>query len=321
MERRFLAFFTLTAILLTGLVFGVNCYVDPFARWAAPGPTIFVGADGVDRTPAYTLNRRLFKLIAFDRWVAEHPGTVPSLLIGDSTTNQIDAEDLTRLTGQPWYSLAYGGAGLAETIDLVDLVLDRYPAARIVWGVPFNRLIAGAENDIPRTIGMAEAPFRHMLTFESLQASYLVLRSTWLGIGFDDPKMDTGDQDIVTYQLSRARSEIAGRPWPDDEVARLTATLERARQRGLPVTLFSPPVHPRAAELFRRDFAERYARYLAFLDRHCVIDFNDADHAADWPAELFLDSSHLTTQYKPLLEQALAQALRSTCIGPLTASR
>ncbi|WP_191062578.1 hypothetical protein, partial [Geminicoccus harenae] len=313
MERRFLAFFALTATLLTGLTFGVNCYVDPFGRWAAPGPTAFMGADGIDRTPAYTLNRRLFKLIAFDRWVAEHPDIVPSLLIGDSTTNQIDALDLTSHTGQPWYSLAYGGASLGETIDLVDLVLDRYPAARIVWGVPFSRLIAGAENDIPRTVDMAQAPLRHMLTFESLQASYLVLRSTWLGIGFDDPKMDTGDQDIVTYQLSRARSEIAGRPWPDDEVARLTATLERARQRGVPVTLFSPPVHPRTAELFRQDFAERHARYLALLGQHCVVDFNDAAHHADWPAELFLDSSHLTQQHKPMLAQALAQALQSAC--------
>ncbi|HWL70481.1 MAG TPA: hypothetical protein VNS22_19165 [Geminicoccus sp.] len=65
---------------------------------------------------------------------------------------------------------------------------------------------------------------------------------------------------------------------------------------------FNPPVHPRAAELFRRDFAQRHARYLALVDQHCMFDFNDTDHGADWPTELFLDSSHLTSQHQPLLE-------------------
>ncbi|WP_191059381.1 hypothetical protein [Geminicoccus harenae] len=315
MERRFLAFFVLTATLLTGLTFGVNCYVDPFGRWAAVDESTVAGR------PAYTLNRRLFKLIAFDHWMTGRAGEEVSVLIGDSTTNQIDADDLTRLTGRPWYNLAYGGAGLAETIDLVEHVMERHPLAQIVWGVPFARLVAGAENEIPHTIDMVDAPLRHMLTFESLHASYLVLRATWLGIGFEDPRMDTGDQDIVTYQLSRARSEIAGRPWPDQELAKLAATVEKAQDRGVSIVLLSPPVHPRTAEFYRTSFAERHARYLALLDRHCVINFNEADHRADWPAQMFVDASHLTTEHKPLLTEDLAQALGVACAKPLIAAR
>jgi len=315
MERGFLAFFTLTAVLLTGLTFGVNCYVDPFGRWAA------VDESSVAGKPAYTLNRRLFKLIAFDHWMADHAGERVSVLIGDSTTNQIDADDLTRLTRRPWYNLAYGGAGLAETIDLVAYVMNRHPLTQIVWGLPFARLIAGAENDIPRTIDMVGTPLRHMLTFESLHASYLVLRATWLGIGFEDPKMDTGDQDIVTYQLSRARSEIAGRPWPGEELVSLEDTLEEAQDRGVSVVLLNPPVHPRTTELYRTSFAERYAGYLTLLERHCVIDFDQAAHRAAWPARMFLDASHLTIEYKPLLTRALAQALGVPCARPLLTAR
>ena len=92
MERKFLAFFSLTAVVLAVGMAGLNWYVDPFARHAAVN-------DGFDRAPAYTLNRRLFKMIAFERWMDEHPGEVPSIVIGDSTANQIDDEALTQLTG------------------------------------------------------------------------------------------------------------------------------------------------------------------------------------------------------------------------------
>jgi hypothetical protein len=306
MERRFLALFTATALLLVGGMLGMNWYVDPFARRASL-------ADGFDREPAYTLNRRLFKLIAFDRWMAEHQDRAPSLLIGDSTANQISAAELTKLTGRPWYSLAFGGAGLQETIEMVDHVLQHYPVAEIAWGIPFARMIGDVEGDMPRSIDMAAAPMRHMLTYEALQASMLVLRATWLGIPFEDPKLDTGDQDVVTYQLSRTRTELAGRPWPGEELARLTNLLEQARRRGIPVTLFSPPVHPRTNDLFAADFADRYARYQDFLSGHCLIDFNDPLHRQDWSAELFSDSSHLAREHRSLLARALVKALPTAC--------
>ncbi len=311
MERRFLTLFAATALLLVGGMFGINCYVDPFARWASP-------ADGFERAPAYTLNRRLFKLVAFDRWMAEHQGQPPSLLIGDSTANQISAAELTKLTGRPWYSLAFGGAGLHETIEMVDHVLQHYPVAEIAWGIPFARMVGDVEGDMPRSIDMAAAPMRHMLTYEALQASMLVLRATWLGIPFDDPKLDTGDQDVVTYQLSRTRTELAGRPWPEEELARLTGLLEQARRRGIPVTLFSPPVHPRTNDLFTADFADRYARYQRFLSGHCLIDFNKPSPRQEWRAELFSDSSHLAFEHRSLLTRALARALPAACAEPTT---
>lgn len=315
MERRFFACFTITALVLASLVGATNWYVDPFARRAALH-------DGFERDPAYTLNRRLFKLIAFERWLADHDGEPPALIIGDSTANQIDAEQMSRLTGRPWYSLAFGGAGLTETIELAKHVLERrFPVREIVWAVPFARLIGGVPSDMPRSIAMAAAPWRHTFTFEALHASFLVMRATWLGIGFEDPKLDTGGQDIVTYQLSRARTEMAGRPWPEEELAALSTTIAQARLRGLRVTLLSPPLHPRMADLFANGFRSRHARYRSFLEEHCRLDFNDPAQRRDWPPEFFADSSHLAQAYKPRLAQALAQALKTPCTRSQTAGR
>ncbi|HEX2525916.1 MAG TPA: hypothetical protein VHL31_06370 [Geminicoccus sp.] len=306
MERKFLAVFAATALFLAGCMVGLNWYVDPFARHASVD-------DGFDRGPAYTLNRRLFKLIAFDRWMAEHQGGPPSLVIGDSTANQLDDEALTAITGRPWYSMAFGGAGLNEMTELADYVLDNYPVKEIVWGVPFTRMMGDVESDMPRSIEMANSPWKHMFTYEALQASLLVLRSTWTGVGFNDPALDTGGEDVVTYQLSRTKTEMSGRPWPAKELAALAQTLARAEERGIPVTILIPPVHPRTAEMFRQDFADRYAQYREFLAPYCVVDFTTPEEASRWPAAMFGDSVHLSRRDKPLLTEALGRALPAPC--------
>ncbi|WP_159718310.1 hypothetical protein [Geminicoccus flavidas] len=307
MERQFLASFILSAAAIAAFVFGVNLYIDPYARWARPSADdMLVDVDGFDRTPAYTLNRRLFKLIAFERWAAGSANGGLSILVGDSTINQVDAGELTWRTNQPWYNLAYGGAGLDETIDLVEYVIENHDVEEIVWGLPFNRFISGAPNDIPRTIEMAISPIRHMMTIESLEASYLVLRTNWFGIEFNDPRLDTGDEDIVTYQLSRSRAEIAGRPWPAGLVRRLDAMIRRAERRGVEVVVFCPPVHPRTQAMYEVEFPGRYVRYLNLMSAYDAIDLNDPEHRADWPAELFADSNHLHEVYKPRLVRELA---------------
>lgn len=310
MERHFLAACLTSAAFLAGAMLAANTYVDPYARWAPPGKEgMIVDANGFDRTPAYTLNRRLFKVISFERWMAENEDGPPSILIGDSTANQISARDLTALTHRPWFSLAYGGATLAESIDLVDFVINRYEVKEIAWALPFNRFISGAPNEMPRTVEMADAPTRHMMTVETLQASYLVLRQNWLGVGFDDPKLDTGGEDVVTYQLSRAAAEIAGRPWPADLVKRLDATIRRAKRRGIDVVIFAPPVHPRTQVMYEAEFPDRLQQYLDLLSDHNAVDFNDPEHCADWPAELFVDPYHLTPDLKPRLAQELAASM------------
>lgn len=309
MERHFLAACLTSAALLAGAVLAANTYVDPYARWAPPGKDgMIVDANGFDRSPAYTLNRRLFKVIAFERWMAENENGPPSILIGDSTANQISARELTSLTKKPWFSLAYGGATLAESIDLVDYVINRYDVQEIAWALPFNRFISGAPNEMPRTIEMADAPVRHMMTVETLQASYLVLRQNWFGVGFDDPKLDTGGQSALEYQLGRSLTEIAGRPWPADLVERLDAAIARAKARGIEVLIFAPPVHPRTQAMYEGKFPGRFLRYLDLMWSHNAIDFNDPEHCVDWPAELFVDPYHLAEDHKPLLARALARA-------------
>ena len=302
MERRFLAYFAVAAVVLTGSVFALNVWVDPFARWASPD-------DGFDREPAYTLNRRIFKLVAFERWMKNRTGLPPSLIVGDSTANQIDAGLLSKLTGHPWYSLAYGGAGLEENAKLLDWVLENYPVRRVVWNVPFTRMVGDVPGDMARSIAMANEPIRHTLTYEALQGSLLVMRQTWLGIRFDDPTLNTGKQDAVTYNLSRTRTELAGRPWPDAELSHLAKTLELAKQKGVEVTFMNPPVHPRAQAMYDQDFPDRYARYAAFFLAYSGIDLSQPVCGHDWPEPLFHDAAHLKPEDKHLLTEALAQAL------------
>lgn len=60
--------------------------------------------------------------VARVRAYEQDPGT--RLMIGDSRLAHIDPAQVEELTGQSWQNLAFGGASLRESIDLVNYVLD-----------------------------------------------------------------------------------------------------------------------------------------------------------------------------------------------------
>jgi hypothetical protein len=311
MHRLFFVSFAATAGLLIAAVLGVGLWVDPYGHFRA------TDSDGLDRQPAYFLNRALFKVVELKRVMADaaQRGEKVNLVVGDSTSNQIDPDIVAGAVGGRWLNMSYGKATLQENIDLLDQVIGRYPVGEVVWNVPFDRVqnyLIANKNEMPRAWKMASEPWLHLFTFESLRASWYVLRKHWFDVDFGDPDLGLRDAERVAYDLYSARVELQGVPWPDEFVAKRDDVEQLAERNGVPISYSRMPVHPEMVNLYRTLLAEHYNRYQELFAGRCMFDL-DAARPGGWMPDQFRDSVHLKAEYRLELSQRFAAACDHPC--------
>lgn len=308
MQRLFLGSFLASVLLLAGLVMAVGRVVDPFGFFVPDSPDL-------DRSPAYTLNRSLFRTIEFNRLSQELAarGEQMNVIVGDSTSNQIDQDTVSAATGETWFNYSYGQATLLENIALLESLLEGdYPIRRIVWSLAFPRLRNNDKDEMSRSLQMARHPLWHLFTFESLRGSYYVLRKAWFGLDFTDAQLDLEQDERVEYFVYRMEVDLRGVGWPEEMFATIARLERRAEAKGIDFAYAIMPTHPRTRELFSTVFADRYARYLDFLDQRCTFDLRDRPEGL-WPDGMFHDAVHLAAPYRPLLSRQFAQAVQRPC--------
>lgn len=319
MARLFLAAFAGVSLLLAALVFAVDYTVDPYGHFAETyDPYPHAPSDG-SRSPAYMLNRGLFKLIHLDKFMAEAAarGEAVQLVVGDSLGKQVDPTLLATATGRPWFNLAFGGANLDENSLLIEHLIARNGEngeriERIVWNFPFTRIRLQPKDEVTRALAVKDRAHAHLFTFESLRATTLNLRKRWFGIDVTDPVRDLPVDELVAYNIRRFQVDTEGMAWPGAMLERVAAVTEKAVAAGIEVVFLVVPVHPDLQAVFERDFPDRFARYRAFLDGRCVIDLTP-DAATRWPATLFRDDIHLADPHILTLTRAVEAALAQGC--------
>jgi hypothetical protein len=319
MARLFLAAFAGVSLLLAAQVFAVDYGIDPYGHFTETHDNYpYEPSDG-SRSPAYMLNRSLFKLVHLDKFMAAAAarGEAVQLVVGDSLGKQVDPTILAAATGAPWFNLAFGGANLDENRLLIEHLIERNGQngeriERIVWNFPFTRIRLNPKDEVTRALAVKDRPIAHLFTFESLRATAYVLRKRWFGIDVTDPVRDLPVDELVAYNIRRFQVDTEGMAWPGDMLERIAAVTERAREAGIEVVFLLVPVHPELQAVFERDFADRYARYRAFLAGYCVVDLTP-NAASLWPAPLFRDDIHLADEHLPTLTRAVLHALDRGC--------
>ncbi len=321
MARLFLAAFAGASLLLAALIVVVDYIVDPYGHFAETYDNYPYSPSDGSRSPAYMLNRSLFKLIHLDKFMAETAadGEPVQLIVGDSLGKQVDPTILADATGRPWFNLAFGGANLDENRLLIEHLIERNGRngeriERIVWNFPFTRIRLNPKDEVTRALAVKDRPWAHLFTFESLRAAAFNLRKSWFGIDLTDPVRDLPVDELVAYNIRRFQVDTEGMAWPGDMLQRIASVTERAEAAGIEVVFLVVPVHPDLQAVFERDFADRYARYRDFLNAHCVVDLTP-DAGASWPAPLFRDDIHIQDEHTPALTRAVLAGLQRGCAG------
>ena len=91
-----------------------------------------------------------------------------AILLGDSRMAHFDMAEVERLTGRPWANLAFGGASMAESIDLFYLAAEENPGLDTCYfEVSFYTLRTGDErNRMEHIRTLVENPLAYLFNFD-----------------------------------------------------------------------------------------------------------------------------------------------------------
>jgi hypothetical protein len=313
-HRAFVGWFLGVALILVLSVFAAGRLVDPYGHFSdtwTSYPDFMTPEDEArlaewQRQAPLLLNRPLFKVANFEKFAAEAAarGEHVNVVVGDSLGRQVDPTALARQDGQPWYTLAYGGASLGEMLALVDHLLDHHDVGEIVWVLPFTSLAWEVRNRVPGALAALRNPVMHLFSYETVRAVVHVARHRWLGIPFSayDPRevgINPRDEAAMIDELQSF--------WSDRWLADIEARLARAEAMGVQVTFVTAPKHPAFQALIDAEMPDQYASFRAFLEAHRLVDAGQPDHQ-DWTADQFLDVHHLATTEYPRFNDLILQA-------------
>lgn len=91
-----------------------------------------------------------------------------AILLGDSRMAHFDMEQVAQLTGRPWANLAFGGASMAESIDLFYLAAEENPNLDTCYfEVSFYTLRTGDDrNRMEHIRTLVENPLAYLFNFD-----------------------------------------------------------------------------------------------------------------------------------------------------------
>lgn len=199
---------------------------------------------------------------------------VNSIIVGDSRLAHFDMEEVEKTAGRPFGNLAYGGASLKESIDLLEWWMEKYPDINeVVFGLTFYTLNTNYAYD--RVESIKETlynPFAYLtnLSFhlETLEQFRALLRGDPL-YGGDHETEDPADYiyeafTTPTGETVQLRTRIAQyvqfiqantKGWQPnaEEFDRLLEVINECTKKGVRFVVVLPPTHPAIFEYVVQD--------------------------------------------------------------------
>lgn len=194
---------------------------------------------------------------------------VNSVIIGDSRVAHFDMELVEETAGRPFGNLAYGGASLRESLDLLEWWMEEYPDIdEVVFSLSYYTLNEGYDYDRVDAIKRGLHNPLVYLTGLSFHLETLQTVRDWLQgkplYGGDHETEDPADYTYVEYtapdgQEVTLRSRLAkylaytmplNSTWSPntEQFDRLVADIEKYTAQGVRFVVVLPPTHPSMME-------------------------------------------------------------------------
>ena len=277
---------------------------------------------------------------------AQDPHT--HLILGDSRLAHFDMDEVAEWGGEGWQNLAFGGASLRETLDLLEYCLETQPdTSQILLEVSFYTLNAKYDTDRMSALqDTLDNPLAYLFNLEYNVNAFTSFRNwliwqgqvrrgettdTWAQAQQETETADWPEEDYILEDGTRSPLHkklreyvqiidpvITGWSVNEKQLARLRDAMEECSRRGIRLTLVLPPMHESVTELCRqKGIEEGMAPVLEEL--YALADQLDGVEVLDYewggiPLELeewqYFDGFHLDTEKGlPLFTQDLFSLL------------
>ncbi|MCP4872815.1 MAG: hypothetical protein GY898_29335 [Proteobacteria bacterium] len=221
----------LAAIL--GALFGFNYVVDPFGRDNA----VNLGLDKF--TVAADMSDYAWKYAEYPRIKA------PVVLLGDSRTRRLPADEFETLLGKPTYNFAFGGATGPDVVEAFWYAAESETLTHAYLGLGVLLLNDGIRGERGRDHREGiEQPLRYYFSPFITKASVYVLIHHWTGrdLTGETPPMDR--EAFWAFQLGpRTRMFYEGWQYPTHLMERLAEVAAYSAENDIDLTFFMPPGH------------------------------------------------------------------------------
>ena len=259
------------------------------------------------------------------------------LILGDSRLAHFDMALAEKASGKEWQNLAFGGASLRETLDLLEFTLEKNPDVKeVVMGVSFYTLNAKYDTDRMSALqDTLDNPLAYMFNLEyNINAvtsfrNWLIWNSqvrsgattdTWAQAQQETETADWAEEDYIlpdgTRHAWHAKLRdylpiidpvITGWSVNEEQLARLLETIRRCDEAGLSLTILLPPMHESVAGLCEeKGIAAGMAPVLAQLEETAaacqnvqILDYEWGPLGPGMGLEewQYFDGFHLDTSY------------------------
>lgn len=239
-----------------------------------------------------------------------------SVIVGNSRLAHFDMQLVEKVAGHPYGNIAFGGASLRESLDVLEWWLEKYPQIdEIVFGLTFYTLNANYDTDrfdsIRRSLDNPVA-YLTSLSFnaEALLNLYYVATGQQLGGGEAEKRAlseytytnpNTGEElpypaVMVDYAENSVAPQTQGWRLNETQLERLLALIEGCAEKGIRFVVVFPPVHDSIMDLVVRRYVDEEAMAGALQRLHAgsalVLDY-EFENRPPLADDQFYDGFHL----------------------------
>ena len=231
-----------------------------------------------------------------------------SIILGDSKLTFLDAQRISKISGEKYLNITYGGCALEESILEFWYTIKRIKIKKVIFELDFHALNNNWRMD-------RISKYFDMSYFDMLKAYYLdyynnrmMLEEAYKAVRGIKNKEVMNKEEMIKEGIEDKKEVLKRYIINEEALEELKRISEYCKDNNIELIFFSPPLYSRISELVEAkiDLAERLREIKKELSKNAIVyDMQDKSELS-YMESGWLDSSHFTGEIMRQVEDNLA---------------
>lgn len=231
-----------------------------------------------------------------------------SIILGDSKFTFLDIIRLSKISGDNYLNISYGGAALEESILEFWYTIKRIKIKKVIFELDFHALNNNWRMD-------RISKYFDLSYVDMLKAYYLdyynnrmMLEEVYKAVRGIKNEEDMSKEEMVKKGIEDKKEVLKTYTINEEALEDLKKISEYCKDNNIELIFFSPPLYSRISELVeaKTDLAERLKEIKKELSKNAIVyDMQDKSELSYMESD-WLDSSHFTGEIMRQVEDNLA---------------
>lgn len=231
-----------------------------------------------------------------------------SIILGDSKFTFLDTIRLSKISGDNYLNISYGGAALEESILEFWYTANRLKLKKVIFELDFHALNNNWRMDrISKYFDMSYVDMLKAYYFDYYN-NRTMLEEVYKAVRGIKGEEVTSKEELVKKGIEDKKEVLKTYTINEEALEELKKISEYCKDNNIELIFFSPPLYSRMSELVeeKADLAERLKEIKKELSKNAIVyDMQDKTELSYMESD-WLDSSHFTGDIMRQVEDNLA---------------